>query len=90
MSEQRSDAGAGPRAMADEEVAHLWEQFKGGGAAPCPRDEAPLALAVDGASKLYRLVCTRCGKASLWFEITPTGLHVRSADEPPGAGISDD
>ena len=94
MSERRSpnDSGhlAGPRAMSDAEVAKLWEQFKSGGVARCPRDEAPLALAVDGAAKSYRLVCTRCGNASLWFDIAASGIRVRSGDEAANPGMSDD
>jgi len=94
MSERRSpdDSGQPPaqRAMSDADVAKLWDQFKSGGVARCPRDEAPLALAVDGASKSYRLVCTRCGNASLWFDIAPTGIHVRSGDESQNPGLSDD
>jgi hypothetical protein len=76
--------------MSDDEVAKLWEQFKSGGVARCPRDEAPLALAVDGASKSYRLVCTRCGNASLWFEIGGSGIHVRSGDDGANQNVSDD
>jgi hypothetical protein len=76
--------------LSEEDVAKLWDVFKSGNVARCPRDEAPLALAVDGAAKSYRLVCTRCGNASLWFEIASGGIHVRNADEPPGPNLSDD
>lgn len=97
MSDQRSpndtaspSAGpAGPRTMTEEDVVKLWEEFKSGKVAACPRDDAPLALAVDGAAKSYRLVCTRCGNASLWFEIAATGIHIHSADEPSGP-VADD
>jgi hypothetical protein len=80
----------GPRTFADEEVAKLWEAFKSGGVAHCPRDNAPLALAVDAAAKSYRLVCTRCGSASLWFETAPTGIHIRSADDQTSPGVPED
>jgi hypothetical protein len=59
---------SGSRAMSEEEVARLWQRFRRGAVAPCPRDGAPLALAVDGSAKAYRLVCTQCGNASQWFE----------------------
>ena len=91
MSDRSSDQdtlkdAAGPRTLTDEQVARLWETFKSGGAAHCPRDGAPLALAVDAQSKSYRLVCTRCGNASGWFETSKTGIHVRGAETlAPGA-----
>jgi hypothetical protein len=93
MSDQRSrdsDGPPTPRAMSDKEVAKLWDQFRSGGVAHCPRDEAPLALAVDGASKSYRLVCTRCGHASLWFEVAANGIHVRGGADGAKHGASDD
>jgi len=37
-----------------------------------------MALAVDGAAKAYRIVCTQCGLASHWFGTTPSGLVFRS------------
>jgi hypothetical protein len=94
MSEQRSsnDSGGTPgsRTIEDREVAKLWEQFKSGGVARCPRDEAPMALAVDGAAKSYRLVCTRCGNASVWFEIGGAGINLRSGDDAANQGASED
>jgi hypothetical protein len=47
-----------------------------------------MALAVDGAAKAYRLVCTQCGLASPWFGTTPAGLVFRSAPATlnPSAG----
>jgi hypothetical protein len=80
----------GPRTFDDEELSKLWEAFRSGGVAHCPRDKAPLALAVDAAAKSYRLVCTQCGSASLWFETAPTGIHVRSSDDSGAPGASDD
>ncbi len=42
-----------------------------------------MALAVDGAAKAYRIVCTQCGLASPWFGTTPSGLVFRTP--PPTA-----
>jgi hypothetical protein len=91
MSEKRSpndppDAsdtspGTVPHALSDADVTKLWETFKLGFVVRCPKDEAPLALAVDGAAKSYRLVCTRCGNASLWFETSGGVIQVRNAEE---------
>jgi hypothetical protein len=91
-STQVASGGAptGPRTLAEQEVTRLWEEFKDGGIARCPRDSAPLALAVDGAAKSYRLVCTRCGNASLWFEIGSAGIHFRNPDDLSGSNLSDD
>jgi hypothetical protein len=67
-----------PNLMPDHCVPALWERFRDGGGATCPRDGALLALSVDGAAKSYRLVCTQCGIASHWFEATPSGVAMRS------------
>jgi hypothetical protein len=81
-----SELGGSPntqrsRTLSDDDAAVLWEQFKAGSIARCPLDQGALALAVDGASKSYRLVCTDCGNASLWFEAYPTGIHIRNTDD---------
>lgn len=65
------------------EITQLWAKFRAGDVIRCPRDSAGMALAVDGAAKAYRLVCTQCGLASPWFGTTPTGLVFRSP--PPTA-----
>ena len=70
-----SYGSGGLRTLSDEEVAQLWQVFTAGDVAPCPRDGAPVALSVDGSTKSYRLVCTRCGTASLWFETAPAGIQ---------------
>ncbi|MBL8605963.1 MAG: hypothetical protein JNL38_01530 [Myxococcales bacterium] len=68
------DAGGIPAA----EVATLWAKFRAGDVVMCPKcDAGAFALAVDGAAKSYRLVCTTCGHASPWFGTTPTGIVVR-------------
>jgi hypothetical protein len=84
-----SDQG-GPSSphLSPSEVAQLWARFRAGEVIPCPRDGIGMALAVDGAAKAYRLVCTKCGLASPWFGTTPAGLVFRSvaATLNPGAG----
>jgi hypothetical protein len=64
-----------------EEVGPLWDSFRAGNVVPCPGDSGPLALSVDGNNS-YRLVCTRCGTASSWFEAVPAGIRLRTI--PPG------
>jgi hypothetical protein len=64
--------------LSHAEVAKLWAKFRGGDVIYCPRDSIGMALAVDGAAKAYRLVCTQCGLASPWFGTTPAGLVFRS------------
>ncbi len=81
--------GTLPRALSEADVIKLWDGFKSGDVVKCPRDAAPLALAVDGAAKSYRLVCTRCGNASLWFETTGGVIQVRNAEELVGPGADD-
>ena len=71
----------GQRVMSDQEVVRLWQLYKSGATAPCPRDHAPLALAVNAIAKSYRLVCTLCGNSSGWFEAALTGVHVRNVDD---------
>lgn len=66
-----------PNLMPDAGVPALWQKFRTGGGAPCPRDAAPLALQVDGAAKVYRLVCTKCGISSHWFEASPAGVVMK-------------
>ena len=77
-----SDKGGGnnPESphLSHAEIAELWTKFRAGEVVPCPRDTAGMALAVDGAAKAYRLVCTQCGLSSPWFGTTPSGLVFRS------------
>lgn len=64
-----------------EELPELWLRFRQGHSVPCPRDDgAALALAVEGSSKMYRLVCTECGNSSRWFEPTPEGHLIPHGD----------
>lgn len=75
-----SEKGAPPDSphLSHGEISQLWTRWKAGDVIHCPRDNAGMALAVDGAAKAYRLVCTRCGLASPWFGTTPSGLVFRS------------
>jgi hypothetical protein len=57
-----------------DELGDVWNRFRAGASVPCPRDAAPLALAVDASAGLYRFVCTHCITASPWFESDPLGV----------------
>ena len=86
MGDPASPPSANPRAprpggLSLEEAAPLWDGVRAGNPVLCPEDTGPLALSVDGASA-YRLVCTRCGTASSWFEMGATGIQVRTATVP--------
>jgi hypothetical protein len=61
-----------------EGLGAVWDGFRAGGVAHCPRDTSPLALAVDAAAASYRFVCVRCGVASPWFESGAAGLRLRT------------
>ena len=58
--------------LSHAEITQLWAKFRAGDVIHCPRDSYGMALAVDGAAKAYRLVCTQCGLASPWFGNVPT------------------
>lgn len=64
--------------LSHDEIAQLWARFRAGEVVHCPRDTSGMALAVDGAAKTYRLVCTQCGLASPWFGTTPNGIVFRN------------
>jgi hypothetical protein len=64
-----------------EELGPLWDSFRAGDVVACPSDSGSLALSVDG-NNAYRLVCTRCGVASSWFEAVTAGIRPRTI--PPG------
>lgn len=84
MTEKEGGESAESPHLSHAEITQLWAKFRAGEVIRCPRDEAGMALAVDGAAKAYRLVCTKCGLASPWFGTTPTGLVFRSP--PPTLG----
>jgi hypothetical protein len=64
-----------PEALSSlDELRDVWNRFRAGDCVPCPRDTAPLALAVDASAGLYRFVCTHCITASPWFESDPLGV----------------
>jgi hypothetical protein len=80
--ENGSPAGGRRRSgLTLEELGPLWESFRTGGVVACPVEAGSLALSVDG-NNAYRLVCTRCGTASSWFEAAPAGIRPRTV--PPG------
>ena len=64
---------SGARPLEGDEVGRLWRQFRATEVVPCPSDAAPMALAVDAANGIYKLVCTRCGGASPWFMSSADG-----------------
>jgi transcription elongation factor Elf1 len=59
-----------PPVRTTAEVSTLWAKFRCGDAVRCPKchDRGSMALAVEGFSKSYRLVCTECGLSTPWFE----------------------
>ncbi|HEY1692346.1 MAG TPA: hypothetical protein VGG39_09295 [Polyangiaceae bacterium] len=65
-----------------EELGPVWDRFRKGGAVDCPNDAGPMALSVDAAAGVYRLVCTNCGFASPWFESGPGGIRMRGQSQP--------
>jgi hypothetical protein len=78
-----------PLGTADD-LKEVWERFRKGGMVSCPSDKGPMALSVDAAAGIYRLVCTNCGLASPWFESGPAGIRIRGQSQPslpvrPGA-----
>jgi hypothetical protein len=82
--ENRAAWAATPHARTNltiEEVGPLWDSFRAGAVVACPCAFGSLALSVDGNNS-YRLVCTRCGTASSWFEAVPAGIRLRTI--PPG------
>jgi hypothetical protein len=92
MSE-KGGAPADSPYLSHAEITQLWAKFRAGEVIRCPRDSHGMALAVDGAAKAYRLVCTKCGLASPWFGTTPTGLVFRSPPptmSPNGGNASAD
>jgi hypothetical protein len=42
--------GTAQNVIPNDEVVRLWARFRAGDVVPCLRDEASLALAVDGAA----------------------------------------
>jgi hypothetical protein len=85
MSDTEAPSSDFPR-LSEAEVVGLWDRYRAGEAAQCPRDGAGVALAVDAAAKSYRLICTHCGLASPWFGSSPSGIHFRTAAATIGPG----
>jgi hypothetical protein len=85
--------GSAVKPIATEELGPLWESWRHGNTVPCPADGGPLALAVDAGAQAYRLVCVRCGTASLWFETAPgttTSPSAPGCRPAPRPGVTDD
>ena len=87
------DAEAAAHTISAEELGPLWDTFRAGKAAICPRDAGAMAVAVDATAHAYRMICVQCGTATPWFESPPTGVRVRTGTSSmPVArpGVSDD
>ena len=84
MSEKGGGSPPESPHLSHAEITHLWAKFRAGEVIRCPRDSAGMALAVDGAAKSYRLVCTQCGLASPWFGTTPSGIVFRTLPSTVG------
>lgn len=78
MSEKGGGSPPESPHLSHAEITQLWAKFRAGEVIYCPRDASGMALAVDGAAKAYRIVCTACGLASPWFGTTANGLVFRS------------
>ena len=65
-----------------EAIQPLWDSFRTGGVAKCPRDGGPMALSVDGMGAAYRFVCVACGQASVWFEARITQVSIKGTIAP--------
>jgi hypothetical protein len=63
-------------------IQPLWDAFRAGGIACCPRDGGPMALSVDGLGAAYRFVCVSCGQASVWFEARITVVSIKGTISP--------
>jgi hypothetical protein len=88
MSEKGDGSTPESAHLSQAEIANLWASFRAGNVVHCPRDTAGMALAVDGAAKTYRLVCTQCGLASPWFGTTPSGIVFRNPPNTLGPGAT--
>ena len=65
------------RTIPAAEIHEYWARYRAGEVVDCPtKDGSSLALSIEGASKLYRLTCTRCGLSSRWFEVGEGGKLV--------------
>ncbi len=90
MSDERVRAERSQEAMSSEHVTWLWEGFRAGQPVDCPRDENLMAVAVDGSSGAYRLICVGCGHATPWFESKPgETIHLRGRTSMPPPPMRD-
>lgn len=77
--------GKEPPLRSVRDVAKVWERFKSGDLVGCPKCDGSMALAVEGSSKSYRLVCTQCGTSTPWFE--PSGADLILKFEADGSDL---
>lgn len=93
MSEMGDGSTPESAHLSHDEIAKLWSRFRAGEVIRCPRDTSGMALAVDGAAKTYRIVCTQCGLASPWFGTTASGIVFRNPPttmSPSGRNLHDE
>ncbi len=79
MTDAEKPRGAARPFPVADDVRSAWDEFRAGAVVGCPKDGGPMALAVDAAANAYRLVCTRCGTTSPWFESDPHGFRIRAS-----------
>ena len=88
MADRCNPSDAHEQLDGGETLTACWDRFRKGQPVVCARSGSPIALAVDASSASYRLVCTRCGVTSPWFESPPlTGLRIRTV-APPSTGFT--
>jgi hypothetical protein len=72
--------------ISTDELIALWDRFRSGGPAICPREGGAVAVAVDATAHAYRMICVRCGAASAWFESLHSGVRERTGTSSMPAG----
>jgi hypothetical protein len=87
---EKPQSGASRPLSSTDDVRFAWDEFRAGEVVRCARDGAHVALSVDATAGAYRLVCTRCGAASFWFEADPQGIRIRTLLPVRGAGDNDE
>jgi len=61
----------------DASLAEAWAHWSAGGVVHCAADGASIALTVDATVATYRMMCSACGNASPWFEVSGGALQTR-------------
>ena len=77
MGGSGSEPSARDQLRSEEELAVAWDIWSVGDVVHCVADDAPVALNVDATVATYRFVCTHCGTASPWFEVSNGELILR-------------